>query len=173
MGNKSSSSSDYRRYGPPPGMLYPPYGPPPPPFHQSMMSLHHGPGTDSGYMTSPTDSANDRWRLHSSRRSLHEFAEPPPNHFLLPPPDPKLLKKWQKKQKKMLKKLGPHAALIAPPPPFFGPPPPPIHAFHPHHRAYSMDNLNNLNRSVARRVFLSPLLSVFVASTRPLVSGPR
>lgn len=67
MGNRSSShvsqySTDFPPYyirAPPPSGGYTPHinrpSFAPPPFHQSMTSLHHPHGTDSGYMTSPTE----------------------------------------------------------------------------------------------------------------------
>uniref|UniRef100_A0A0M3I5B5 Protein pangolin n=1 Tax=Ascaris lumbricoides TaxID=6252 RepID=A0A0M3I5B5_ASCLU len=77
MGNKSSSHVPSYPRDIHPYYLNPPHLPPghplcpgpplghpflPPPFHQSMISLHHPNGTDSGYMTSPADT--ERWKAH-------------------------------------------------------------------------------------------------------------
>uniref|UniRef100_A0A914ZFD7 Uncharacterized protein n=1 Tax=Parascaris univalens TaxID=6257 RepID=A0A914ZFD7_PARUN len=120
----------------------PPLGHPflPPPFHQSMISLHHPNGADSGYMTSPADT--ERWKAHNwkidqSRLSLNEaflYETAPPPFVPMPPPNPKQLRKWQKKHKKLLKKMA------SMPPPVLTHAPPPVP---PYTRAFSVDNLNS------------------------------
>ncbi|VDN23866.1 unnamed protein product [Gongylonema pulchrum] len=154
MGNKSSSSStplppyvlrSSRQRAPPCTV---PFLAAPAAFHQSATSLHHFSGTDSGYMTSPTDSERWRtesWKLGQSRLSLNEgfvidrasgmpqAVLPAPAFVPLPPPTLKQFKKWQKKQKKLLKKMGSMAPAIIPPP---------VVPILPYARAFSVDNLS-------------------------------
>uniref|UniRef100_A0A1I8EKH2 Uncharacterized protein n=2 Tax=Wuchereria bancrofti TaxID=6293 RepID=A0A1I8EKH2_WUCBA len=136
MGNKSSSSSHVPPYllesgsgsknFPKHGSHY--YAAPfiaqsyrAPVFHQSVNSLQHFSGTDSGYMTSPADSERWRtnnWEIGTSRLSLNEafFVDDSPGGpsaivplstvIAIPPPTLKQFKKLQKRQKKMLKKMS-------------------------------------------------------------------
>ncbi|KAK6110796.1 hypothetical protein QQG55_41140 [Brugia pahangi] len=143
MGNKSSSSSHM-----PPYLLgsgsgsrnFPNYGSHyyvapfiaqsygAPIFHQSVNSLQHFSGTDSGYMTGPADSERWRtnnWEIGNSRLSLNEafFVDdsperpstivPLPTIISIPPPTLKQFKKLQKRHKKMLKKMGSVSANLA------------------------------------------------------------
>ncbi|VDK67733.1 unnamed protein product [Onchocerca ochengi] len=170
MGNKSSSSSQIPPYllrsgsgsgsdsknVPKHGTHYytapfiaQPYGVPA--FHQSISSLQHFGGTDSGYMTSSADSERWRannWKIGNSRLSLNEafFMDGPPGAppstvlpmptvISVPPPTLKQFKKWQKKQKKMLKKMGSI-------PPNIIPPHASVTPLLQYSRAFSVDNLS-------------------------------
>ncbi|VDM96480.1 unnamed protein product [Thelazia callipaeda] len=173
MGNKSSSSqiSPYLVGSPPPlptgnlrnpsrhtnaqfctAFVPQPYGAAA--FHQSINSLYHYNGTDSGQMTTSTESERWRpnnWKVANSRLSLNEpfllDGPPPPmphgmpstllpTFVAVPPPTLKQYRKWQKQQKKLLKKMGSI-------PPNFIPPQVPAPPLLPYSRAFSVDDLTS------------------------------
>ncbi|KAM3725568.1 Importin subunit [Dirofilaria immitis] len=145
-GSKSISKHSTHYYTAP--FIAQPYGVPA--FHQSVSSLQHFSGNDSGYITSPADSERWRtnnWKIGNSCLSLNEafFVDGPPgapsNVFpmptviSIPPPTLKQFKKWQKRQKKVLKKMSSIPASIIPPHASVTP-------LLQYSRAFSVDNLS-------------------------------